>query len=277
MSKKRTTKNSNKDSAEISGKDGKNLAILPIRPIEMKEKRKFHANLPSIARNNGSILLLVGSTASGKTTIINNLLLSKFMWGGEPPAFENCYIFTPSIMMDESCRFLRENFECYSSFNDEILQGIMDKQEAFSKKDRPKIMIVIDDSVGMIHSNSTLTHFLSRYRHWNANVIMSVQHFRSISPIGRANATDVCLMNGIINQKEVDKIDEEWGGMYRNTLVPMYRKYASKQYSFLYLKLRKNPAEMYQNFQRKINWKSIVKKYNKNYDSNDDVGEDELE
>ena len=82
MSKRRTTKNSNKDDAETSGKEGKNLAILPIRPIEMKEKRKFHPNLPSIARNNGSITLLIGSTASGKTTIINNLLLSKYMWGG---------------------------------------------------------------------------------------------------------------------------------------------------------------------------------------------------
>ena len=56
----------------------------------------------------------------------------------------------------------------------------------------------------------------------------------------------------------------------------MYRKYAAKQYSFLYLKLRKNPAEMFQNFQRKINWKSVVKKYNNNYDSAEE-GEEELE
>ena len=279
MPKKRTTKNSNKDEAEVSEKTtgGSNLAVLPIRPVEMKEKRQFHPNLPSIARNRGSILLLIGSTASGKTTIINNLVLSKYMWGGEPPAFENVYIFTPSIMMDESCRFLRENFECYSEFRDDILQEIMTKQEQFPKKDRPKILIVIDDSVGMIHQNSTLTHFLSRYRHWNANVIMSVQHFRSISPIGRGNATDVCLMNGIINAKELDKISEEWGGMYKNTLEPMYRKYASKQYSFLYLKLRKNPAEMYQNFQRKINWQSVIKKYNTNYESAEDNDDAELE
>lgn len=260
MAKKKVKSNSN------------NLAILPIRPVPIKETRKFHPNLPSIARNNGSITLLIGSTASGKTTLINNLLLSKYMWGGEPPAFENVYIFTPSIMMDDSCRFLRENFECYSEFKDGILKEIMERQEQFEKKDRPKIMIVIDDSVGMIHTNSTLTHFLSRYRHWNANVIMSVQHFRSISPIGRANATDVCLMNGIINQKELDKIQEEWGGMYKNTLEPMYRKYASKQYSFLYLKLRKNPPLMFQNFQKQINWKLAVK----DYESEDEENENEI-
>ena len=257
---KRTTRNSNKVDSDGEG-EAKGLEIRPIRPVPIKEKNNYHPHLPSIARNNGSITLLIGSTASGKTTIINNLLLSSKMWGGKKPAFENVYIFTPSIHMDDSCRFLRENFECYSEFNDEILREIMRKQEEFDKKDRPKIMIVIDDSVGMIHSNSTLTHFLSRYRHWNANVIMSVQHFRSISVIGWSNATDVCLMNGIINQKELDKIDEEWGGMYKGTLLPAYRKYANKQYSFLYLKLRKNPAEMFKNFQKKINWKKMVKNY----------------
>ena len=236
-------------------------------------KTNYNKILPSIARNSGSISLLLGATASGKTTIINNLLLQSKMWGAggkgkkkKDFAFEKVYIFTPSIHMDDSCRFLRENFECYSEFNDDILQEILNKQEQFEKKDRPKIMIVIDDSVGMIHSNSTLTHFLSRYRHWNANVIISVQNFRSISVIGRSNATDVFMMNGIINAKELNKINEEWGGMVKDTLIPAYKKYASKPYSFLYIKLRKNPVEMYQNFGKKIDWKKMVK---------DDSGSDE--
>ena len=74
-----------------------------------------------------------------------------------------------------------------------------------------------------------------------------------------------------IQKARLDKIQEEWGGMYKNTLEPMYRKYASKQYSFLYLKLRKNPPEMFQNFQKKINWKSAVKD---EYDESEESEED---
>lgn len=229
-----------------------NLEILPIKPLPTKEKAKYHPNLPSIRKNRGFILNLIGSTQSGKTTLINNLLLNKNFWGGRKNAFDAVFIFSPSIFMDDSCRFLKEHFTCFTSYKDEYLEEILNSQEEFEVKDMPKICIVIDDSVGMIGRSSKLNHFLSRYRHWNCNVIMSVQSFKAISPIGRANATDVCLMSGITNSKEWEKIIDEYDNMYKSQLTRLYQEATAEPFNFLYLKLRKTPPEAYHNFTTKI-------------------------
>ena len=45
-------------------------------------------------------------------------------------------------------------------------------------------------------------------------------------------------------------------------------------YSFLYLKLRKNPPEAYQNFTTPINWKSLIKA-SKNFKVSDVIEDEE--
>jgi hypothetical protein len=232
--------------------NNKDLTILPIVPLKDTEKLTYHPTLPSVAKNRGFILNIIGSTCCGKTILINNLILGKNFWGGKKNAFDAIYFFSPSVLLDDSCRFIKEHFNCYTEYSDEELQKILDIQSSYDVKDMPRILIVIDDSVGMIARNSKLNHFLSRYRHFNANVIMSVQSFRAISPIGRANATDVILMNGITNQKEWEKIEEEYDAMYQGNLEKLYREDASEPYEFLYLKLRKNPPQIYKNFQKLI-------------------------
>lgn len=236
------------------------LEIIPIRPLPINDNKKYHPHLPSINRNAGSITLLIGATSAGKTTTLVNMTLGKNFWGGKQSAFEKIYLFSPSVLVDDSIRHLKEVAEWKTDFKDEYLQEILARQLSFEKKDMPKILIIVDDAVGLIHRNSALNKFLSRYRHYNANVIMSVQHFRSISPIGRANATNVLLFNGIVNAKEMEKIQEEWGGIYKDTLERMYYKFANKKYQFLHLMLRKNPAEMFLNFQKKLDWEKYVSK-----------------
>ena len=232
------------------------LNVIPLRPLEMKDELDFHPNLPKIERNNGSITLLLGSTASGKTCCINWLLLNSNAWGDGEGAFENVYVFSPSIDCCDSSRWLREYFECYSEYKDSHLKSIMARQETFPKKDRPKGMIVIDDSVGnsAMKRGGTLQSFLSRYRHWNMNVRMSVQSFRALSTIARANATDAIIFNGIYNMKEWEKIEEEYGDMYKGSLRKCYQKYAPNKYDFITLKLRDNPPRMLQGFHTEIDY-----------------------
>ena len=95
-------------------------------------------------------------------------------------------------------------------------------------------------------------------------------------PIARSNANAVLLMNGIVNEKEMEKIEDEYSSQFKGTLKYCYKKFASKPYSFLYLKIRKNPPEMFQNFTKKIEWKKYIKiaKSTKNYDDDD---EDDVE
>ena len=63
--------------------DKNDLTILPIVPLKDNEILKYHPNLPSISKNRGFILNIIGSTCCGKTVIINNLILGKNFWGGK--------------------------------------------------------------------------------------------------------------------------------------------------------------------------------------------------
>ena len=247
------------------------MSVIPIKPFFEDEEKEYHELLPSIKRNRGSLITILGSTASGKTTLINNLLLNKNMWGGDncKGAFDEVYIFSPSIHLDDSCRFLREHFITFDMYSDEKLQEILDEQMTYEKKKMPKLMIVIDDSVGMIHSNSTLNHFLSRYRHWNTNVILSSQAFRALAPIARTNTTHSMIF-AVPNEKEFEKLDEELGGIYGGQFRKLYEEATNEKYHFLYLKLRELPAEAYKNFDRKLIY-TPSQSLNNTEDNNNDI------
>ena len=141
----RTTKRNSKSNDD--DKECKNLNILPVRPMEIKDKKVYHKNLPSIANSRGTLMLIIGSQNSGKTTIINNLCLSKHFWGGKESAFDGgVFIFSPSCEIDDSCRFLRENFECYTEYKDEYLEEIKNRQKQFKKEDSSELEKLIENN-----------------------------------------------------------------------------------------------------------------------------------
>ena len=256
------------------------LTIRPIKPLEITDNDDYHEHLPSIKRNSGSLILLVGTTNSGKTTLINNLLLNSNFWGrrkgNASGAFEQVYIFSPSLYLDDSCRFLTENFNCYSDFDDvdKVLNNIKTQTLSIPKDKRPRLCIIVDDAVGLIERNSSLNYMATRFRHVNSNMIMSIQSFRAASPVVRVNANYVILMSGLINEKELEKISEEYNDLYKGTLIFCYKKYAPKKYDFIACDLRKNPPKMYQGFHTEIQYKQHIRDAKiKNYD---DFSEEEM-
>ena len=251
------------------------LEVLPVKPMDIKEERQIHENLPQINRNKGFLLLLLGSVNSGKSTIIANLLLNRNMYGGKESAFDGgVYVFSPSIELDDTMRYVREQFETYSEYKPEYLKLIKDRQMEYEKKKMPKICIVADDAVGFLPRS--FFSFCTKYRHINSNLIVSVQNFRSLMPTARSNANHVIIMNGMVNEKEWEKILEEYDSIYKGTLTYLYKTSAKEPYSFLYLKLRTNPAEMYKNFGEKIEWKKY-KKIAQQYKSIKDLESDDDE
>ena len=116
------------------------LTIRPIRPVDVIESDDYHPHLPSIKRNSGSLILLVGTTNSGKTTLINNLLLNSNFWGRKPKsvsgAFSEVFMFSPSLYLDDSCRFLTEHFNCYTDYDqiDTVLNNIKTQQLSIPKE-----------------------------------------------------------------------------------------------------------------------------------------------
>lgn len=234
------------------------LQVLPVKPMDIKEERNINPILPQINRNSGFLLLLLGSVNSGKSTIIANLLLNRHMYGGKESAFDGgVFVFSPSIELDDTMRYVREQFETYSEYKPEYLQLIKERQMDYEKKKMPKICIVADDAVGFLPRS--FFSFCTKYRHINSNLILSVQNFRALMPTARSNANHIIIMQGCVNEKEWEKILEEYDSIFKGTLTYLYKTMCKEPYSFLYLKLRTNPAEMYKNFSEKIEWKKYRK------------------
>ena len=258
------------------------LTIRPIKPVDINDNDDYHPHLPSIKRNSGSLILLVGTTNSGKTTLINNLLLNSNFWGRRKNsvsgAFEEVFMFSPSLYLDDSCRFLTEHFNCYTDYDkiDSVLNNIKTQQLSIPKEKRPRLMLIFDDSVGLIERNGSVNYLATRYRHANSNMIMSIQSFRAASPIMRVNANYLIMMQGIMNEKELEKINDEYGDIYKQTLLYCYKKYASKKYDFIACDMRSNPPHMYQGFHTEINYKQHVQDAKmKNYDLSEDEMSDD--
>ena len=133
-----------------------------------------------------------------------------------------------------------------------------------------KILIVIDDAVGTISKNQTslINKFSSRYRHFNANLIFSVQSWRSLSSIIRVNAGYMAIFR-VPNIKELEKINDEIGGMFRDRLITMFIDATKEDFGFLYLNLHANPPRAFSKFDKEYNYREMpittIKQYAKEF------------
>lgn len=227
------------------------LNILPLITNEKGTKLKFpiHHNLPNLSK--GFVIALIGSRNCGKTTLYTNLLLNPNLLNREN--YDNAFIISPTIYNDRSAMHLRNAFKAslYDKYDDEIVGSIVEYQQAFTDEDKPRSILIIDDSVG--YKTNKLNYLATRSRHNNLNLIFSVQQTKSIKKVVRNNLTDVIIFK-TKNKKELQDIYDEWGGMYGcyDEFLKMY-KYATKEpYNFLYLKLESNPIKAFKNFTEDI-------------------------
>ena len=188
------------------------------------------------------------------STIISNLLLSDLCYGQD--FFDDVQIISNTIKNDVTSRFLNKAFNVYDYYSDSIIEGIIDRQKSFEKKDQPEMALILDDCLGSIKRESKINHLCSRYRHFNIKMlVISSQKFKgSVSPIIRANATDVIIGSPFPNQKELMAVAEEYGDLFggADNWLKLYRKATPNKYDFCYMSLQDNPPIMYSNFEKQI-------------------------
>jgi len=235
-------------------------SILPVippdpRPTSMKPP---HPNLPNVeGEGGGSLLLLISPVRTGKSTLISNLLLREDFYDAQE-RFDQVSIISNTIANDVTSRFLRKAFDgnCHDFYSDATIHNIVEKQKKFPKEEQPEIAIVLDDCLGSIKQNSMINHLASRYRHFNIKLlIISSQKFTgSVSPIIRANATDVIIGSPFPNQKELERIGDEYGDLFGGSKnwIKLYKKCTPNKYDFCYMDLQENPPLMYSNFEKLI-------------------------
>ena len=231
--------------------DSEALKILPVQDPPNEKTKPLNPILPQPP----SLLLMISPIRTGKSTLISNLLLNSNFFGQD--YFDEVFCISPTIYNDKTSRFLRKAFSCHDAYSDELVQGIIQGQEAFedNMEDRPDIALILDDIIGQIRRESYLNHLASRFRHYGIKLLlMSSQNYRSVSPVIRSNCTHMIIGSPFPNNKELGKIAEEIGDQFggADNFLRIYHMATPKKYDFLYLDLTQNPPLAYHNFEKVI-------------------------
>ena len=231
--------------------------ILPVVEPDGVKAKPHHSHLPKVGcgvAGGGALLLMISPVKTGKSTIISNLLLSDLCYGQD--FFDDVQIISNTIKNDVTSRFLNKAFNVYDYYSDAIIEGIIDRQKSFDKADQPEMALILDDCLGSIKRESKINHLCSRYRHFNLKLlVISSQKFKgSVSPIVRANATDVIVGSPFPNQKELEAIGLEYGDLFGgvDNWLKHYRIATPNKYDFCYMDLQSNPPLMYSNFEKLV-------------------------
>ena len=230
--------------------------VLPVVPPQTtKDPNPLHEHLPQIhGPGGGALLLLVSPVKTGKSTLISNILLNDDFYDAQE-RFASTTIISNTIANDVTSRFLLKAFDTHDSYDDSIIDGIVNTQKSYEKEDQPEIAVVLDDCLGSIRREARINHLCSRFRHFNIKLlIISSQNFRACSPIIRQNATNVIVGSPFPNQKELGKMAEEYGDVFggAKTWLKIYKLATPSQYSFLHMDFQNNPPTAYRCFEELI-------------------------
>ena len=178
------------------------------------EQNKNHRKLPESIPNvyKGQLLIIVGAIRSGKSTLLNSLLLRSSFYND---LFDSMTICSPTIKNDQTSRFLYEKYKgsCYTHYEDEIVENVIAKQlEKIKNKEPTSYCMVLDDFLGQTSKNGRKNNRISfhacSFRHFvepgePCMIILSTQKFKELSPLIRANATGVLISGNVKNRKRL--------------------------------------------------------------------------
>tara|TARA_R110000796_G_scaffold223611_1_gene339883 strand:+ start:1150 stop:1920 length:771 start_codon:yes stop_codon:yes gene_type:complete len=223
--------------------------VLKVRDEEPNMKfSDIHPNLPQMP----SLCLIIGSVRSGKSNLLTNFFCSDDFYKDK---FDTVKFISTTLHTDNKGKILSKYFDCQDHYEDNIIDNIKNEQGKYeSKEDRPTYALVMDDVLTKDFSrNNKVSFFSTRFRHYIDFYVIAVQSFRAVSGMIRNNATDV-VIHKQQNQKELDKIAEEYGDLVGgyDTFISLYKEAHKDDYSFLYLKLSENPAQAFVRFERQI-------------------------
>ena len=182
------------------------------------------------------VMTLVGPRSSGKSVVINNLILRDEMLRG---LFEQILIISPTIHSDSSSRYLiaeagKENV--YEAYSEDIIQGLINSVKEKDKNERSMKLIILDDVIGSIPKyNSLIYNLTSKARHWSISMIISTQNLRELPPVCRNNTTHWGFFRSG-NLKEVEKMLEEMGSLgSKENCYALYQHCVEEPHKFMYI------------------------------------------
>ena len=244
-----------------------------VKPINVKEY-DFKQSKYEVAPKLPASMIISAPSGFGKTILLQSLILDIYR-----NCFARIYVFSPSINVDsiwtpvkkyikDEMKVDTEKEQCF--FEEYIasdLQKIIERHhkviEHQKKNDHKTLhscLLVIDDMADnekFSRHSSLLNQLYVRGRHNALTVITSVQAYRALSRIIRANSRQLFFFK-MRNYKEIETMVEELSAMLINKkmladaknvaeakrlLLEIYNEATSEPYSFLYCNLTKSDID----------------------------------
>jgi GTP-binding protein EngB required for normal cell division len=193
-------------------------------------------------------LCLIGSSNSGKSNLIKNLLI-RDEFGYSKHFGKNIFIISKTLLLDDTYADLSlPKTHMYKTWIPSIIEQIMD----YSKKQENGVMLIIDDMISDAEcfnkkQSNLLTTLFYMGRHYGISLIITSQKFHGIPSSMLSNASHMILFR-LKTQREIDSFYDSIT-MYDN-LKERYIEATQERYSFAYLNL--STGKFYKRFVQEL-------------------------
>jgi hypothetical protein len=227
------------------------LEVLPVK-IKVPEQDDLNPILPPHA----FLLGIIAPPRSGKTNLIMNLLLNPDFYYNKDKSpysyFDEIFYLSPTQQFDKTCCEMLPKLENLIQitdpdelvFSDTILDKITQEQASLEKEDRKKLLVVMDDMVGIIDKLPKLQQLSTKFRHYSMSIIIVSQSYRKIPSVIR-NCFTAMIVFDLKNEKEFGKISDEFTGSIPDS-DNLIKRIVNKRYDFFYFNIERQ--QLYHNF-----------------------------
>lgn len=192
------------------------MKVQPIKTlrdeVEKTEGQKQYTMIPP------GLTLFCGSTGSGKTVSICNVLSKKSMLSGY---FDKIIVFSlsPCPMLIDALQLDKKNF--IQDDDPSKVQSILDQQKKLIENDKfehvPHILIILDDIIQSrtFLRSKVLSELAFAGTHSKISTWIATQSYMAVPRNIRVNC-HACLLFSGCKLSELDRYESEWGSQYLN-------------------------------------------------------------
>lgn len=222
---------------------------LTIEKIQTDKDLIQHNNNAHIIPAHPFRLIIVGSSGSGKTNLIANLLTRDCFY---KDYFDIITVFSPNVKLDKIWRVVKahQTFDNLANFNSDITEIITKQRLTVERKGirrSPRHLIIVDDFADdrAVCKNPRLIEIFIKGRHYNISCMLGSQKYRAIDRTIRLNASDIIMFQPD-NESELKQLAEENAkGVTKKRFAEYVEACTAQPYNFIHIQPSKPLAQRY--------------------------------
>lgn len=232
---------------------------LEIYPVKMDDVNDTERELPEVLPKGSYNMMVVGSSMTGKSNFISNLVCRPNLLGARQNGdkiekhFEDIIIISGTLGQDKSLKPVQEIASMtYDSYSNETVRRILEFQKMRKEMgNNDKCLLIMDDIITQCKPTDYIWKLFTNSRHYNLSIWCCLQAIRgTVSPIARAN-THVWCCYRLHSEKEKTKLFEDLAFLDDEKEVKaMYDHCIREPYNFMFVDSRR--LQVHHNLTNKI-------------------------